>query len=190
MSKIGAKPILIIEGATVIQESGGVLVRGPLGEVRLAVPKGITVDIKEGKVQLSRQNEAKKTKSNHGTIARLIANAIHGTTAGFSKTLEVVGTGFRALMEGNELVLSLGFSHLVKFITPEGVKIEVIEGKIKISGADKELVGRTADKIKKFKEPDAYKGKGIIYQGEKLKLKPGKAAAKAGPGGVGTGGKP
>ena len=105
-------------------------------------------------------------------------NAIEGTTVGFSKTLEVVGTGFWAKMEGADLVLALGYSHQIKFPTPEGVKIEAKENKIKVFGIDKDKVGVVADKIKRFKKPDPYKGKGIRYLGEKLKLKPGKAAAK------------
>lgn len=189
MSKIGVKPITIKEGNTITQENGQIIVRGPLGEVRFAIPEGIKSDINEGKVQISRLSETKKNKSSHGTLARLITNALFGTTTGFFKILEVVGTGFRAQMEGTDLVLALGFSHPVRFSTPEGIKIEVIEGKIKISGVDKELVARTASNIRRIKKPDAYKGKGIVYQGEKLKLKPGKAAAKAGPGGVAAGGK-
>ncbi|PIV01552.1 50S ribosomal protein L6 [Candidatus Shapirobacteria bacterium CG03_land_8_20_14_0_80_39_12] len=189
MSKIGVKPIIVKEGNTITREEGQIVVRGPLGEVRLSVPEGIKTEIGEGKVQISRFSETRKNKSSHGTLARLIANALSGTRDGFSKVLEVVGTGFRAQMEGTDLVLALGFSHLVRFPSPEGIKIEVIEGKIKIFGVDKELVARTASNIKKIKKPDAYKGKGILYQGEKLKLKPGKAAAKAGPGGAAAGGK-
>lgn len=179
MSKIGAKPIIINEGVSVIQEGESVLVRGPKGEVKLALPETLRLEIGEGKVLVKRLNDDKKTKSVHGTLARLIANAVFGTTKGFEKVLEIVGTGYRGQMEGENLVLSLGFSHPVKFTPPAGIKLEVSENKIKILGIDKEKVGLVADKIKKFKKPDPYKGKGIRTLGEKLKLKPGKAVAKA-----------
>ncbi len=180
MSKIAKKPILIKEGVSASQEDGRILIRGPQGEISLPLSQGLKVEIKEGAIFLERQSETKKAKSSHGTMARLIGNAIKGTKEGFSRTLEVVGTGYRAQMEGNTLTLSLGFSHPVKLTPPEGIKIETQENKIKISGVDKEKVGVVADRIRKIKKPDAYRGKGILYQGEKLKLKPGKAAAKAG----------
>lgn len=188
MSKIGAKPIIIKEGVTVQKEGRNVTAKGPLGEVKVAVPENIEVEIGAGQVKVTRLNDDKKLQSSHGTIARLITNAIIGTSIGFEKNLEVVGTGFRGQMEGEILVLTLGFSHPVRFEPPAGIKISMVENKIKVVGADKELVGRIADKIKKIKEPDAYKGKGIRYEGEKLKLKPGKVVAKAGAVG-GTGGK-
>lgn len=180
MSKVGKKPVLIKEGVTVTKSDQTVLIRGPLGEAKFTLPAGLEIEIGDREVYLRRLSEIKKIKASHGTFARLLANAIQGTTTGFSKTLEVVGTGYRAQMEDNDLVLFLGFSHPVRFPVPEGVKIEVQENKIRVSGVDKELVGRVSDKIRKIKKPDAYKGKGIIYAGEKLKLKPGKAAAKAG----------
>ncbi len=180
MSKVGKKPIAIKEGVTVSQEDGRILIRGPLGENRLTLPPGLETEIKDSLIYLKRLSESKKVKSVHGTMARLLANAIEGVKNGFSKTLEIVGMGYRAQMEGETLTLYLGFSHPVKFTPPEGIKIEVQENKVKVSGIDKEMVGRIADRIRKIKKPDVYKGKGIIYQGEKLKLKPGKAAAKAG----------
>lgn len=180
MSKIGEKPISIKEGVSLLKEEKSLVVKGPKGDLIIPVPEGIEISFNENTVNVKRFSETKKVKALHGTLARLIANAIKGTTEGFNKTLEVVGTGYRAQMEGNTLVLALGYSHPVRFETPEGVKIEVKENKITVSGTNKEAVGRVADKIKKFRKPDPYKGKGIRYLGEKLRLKPGKAAGKTG----------
>jgi len=180
MSKIGAKPIMVKDGVALSQEGRQLLVRGPLGEIKLPLPEGLTVEIEPNRIKIKRLSEDKKTKALHGTLARLVANAIAGTTAGFDKELEVVGTGYRPQMEGETLVLFVGFSHPVRFTPPTGIKLVVQENRIKVSGINKELVGRVADNIRKLRKPDAYKGKGIRYLGEKLKLKPGKAAAKAG----------
>lgn len=183
MSKLAKKPIIIKEGVTLQQEGNILLVKGPQGEVKLSLPDNISLQIKEKEITVNRNQETKKAKANQGTFVRLISNAIEGVTTGFTKTLEVVGTGYRALMEGDTLVLHLGFSHPVRYTPPPEVKVSVVEGKIKVFGADKEKVGIVADKIKKFKLPDHYKGKGIRYEGEILRLKPGKAVAKAGEGG-------
>ncbi len=181
MSKVGEKPVILKEGVSLSQEGRELTVRGPLGEVKLALPERLRIETVGNEILVKREAEDKKTRSSHGTMARLLANAIQGTTVGFEKSLEIVGTGYRAQMEGDTLVLSLGFSHPIKYKTPLGTKIEAQENKIKVTGVDRELVGRTADKIKRFRKPDPYKGKGIRYLGEKLRLKPGKAAAKAGP---------
>jgi len=178
MSKIGAKPILLKQGVSVNATDRKVIVKGPLGEINLSVPEGLAVLVKDDKVMVQRLKEDKKTLSSHGTLARLINNAIVGTTTGFEKVLEIFGMGFRAQKEGETLVLFLGFSHPVRFTPPEGIKIEVTENKIRILGIDKEKVGIVADQIRKIKKPDAYKGKGIREFGKKLRLKPGKMAAK------------
>jgi len=180
MSKIGAKPIVFKEGTVVSKTDREVLVKGPKGEMKITVPEGLEVAVEDKQVKVKRLKEDKKTRSSHGTLARLITNAIIGTSDGFEKTLEIVGVGYRGQMEGNTLLLSLGYSHPIKYTPPEGITIAVVENKVKVSGIDKEKIGVVADKIKRFRKPDAYKGKGIRYQGEALKLKPGKMAAKAG----------
>lgn len=185
MSKIGEKPIAFKEGVTVSSEKEVATIKGPLGEVQLSLPEDLKIEIGDGLVLVKRTREDQDTKARQGTYSRLISNAIVGVCSGFEKTLEIVGTGFRGQMEGETLVLSLGFSHPVKFKPPEGIKIEVQENKIKVFGVDRQKVGLIADKIKRFKKPDPYKGKGIRYSGEKLRLKPGKIAAKT----VGGGGK-
>jgi len=180
MSKLGRKPITILEGVTVTKQDRTIKINGPLGDLEIKFPQGIEVEIAGSELKVERKDDSSQCKANQGTFVRIIGNAINGVRHGFTKELEVVGTGFRAQMEGNDLVLSLGFSHPVRYATPEGVKIETQDNKIKVSSVNKEKVGLVARQIKDIKKPDAYKGKGIRYLGEKLKLKPGKAAAKAG----------
>lgn len=178
MSKVGKKPVLLKPGCIVEKNDGYIVVKGPLGEIKIKLFENIDIEVKDADVLVSRKSEVKKVKSMHGTTARLLQNAILGTTIGFFKELEIVGTGYWAKIEGNDLVLALGYSHQIRFPTPEGIKIEAKDNKIKVFGIDKEKVGVVADKIKRFRMPDSYKGKGIRYLGEKLRLKPGKAAAK------------
>lgn len=181
MAKIGEQPVSITEGVNLVQEGNLVKVTGPFGIVTLSIPREVVLEIENGQAKVVKKGEGKDVNAIQGTIARLIQNAVLGVSKGFSRSLEVVGTGYRAVMEGGTLVLSLGYSHQIKFPTPEGVKIEVVENKINITGSNKEQLGDIAYKIKQFRKPDSYKGKGIRYFGEKLRLKPGKAAAKAGP---------
>lgn len=176
MSRIGRQTINIPEGVTVKTEPGKVIVGGPKGELSLNLPEFIKVVQEKEKLLVSRRREDKKTKSNHGTIRSLLNNMVTGVTKGWQKELQVVGTGFRTELQGDSLNLKLGFSHPVVFKAPEGIKFEVQENKIKILGIDKELVGNTTAAIRKIKKPDVYKGKGIRYVDEVVKLKPGKAA--------------
>ncbi len=182
MSKIGEKPIVIPEGVQINLEGKTLKASGVLGENVVFLPAGIEAMVGEKEIKLKRVSDDKNFKALHGTYARLVQNAVNGVVKGFEKVLEIVGTGYRGQMEGNTLVLSLGYSHQVKFPTPEGIKLSVEEGgRIKIFGIDKERVGTVTHNIKILRKPDPYKGKGIRYLGEKLRLKPGKAAAKTGP---------
>jgi len=177
MSRIGNKPVLISEEVKIKIDPRKIVILGPKGELEIVIPRGIKLEQKENQIFVARLSEEKKVKSLHGTIRQLIANAIVGVVKEWEKDLEVVGTGYRAVMEQDKLVLSVGFSHQVDIQSPPTIKIEVEgQNKIKIMGVDKALVGREADKIKKVRPPDAYKGKGIRYAGEVIKLKPGKAA--------------
>jgi large subunit ribosomal protein L6 len=185
MSKIGRKPITIPENVTV-EINHKIVVRGPLGELTQKLPKAIKVEKKENILVVLAEKEDKQTKSFHGLMRSLIANMIEGVTTGFKKHLELIGIGYRANLSGEKLVLSIGFSHPVEIKPIEGVDFAVSENKITVSGINKELVGRIAAEIRTTRPPDAYKGKGIRYEGEVVKLKPGKAA-KAGVG-VATGG--
>lgn len=182
MSKIGKKPIKIAEGVKVSLEGKTLNVNGPLGGRTVVLPEGIEAVVGEKEISLTRKSDGKNFKALHGTYARLVRNAITGVREGFEKVLEIVGTGYRGQMEGNTLILSLGYSHQIKFPAPEGIKLSVEENsRLKIFGIDKNLVGTVTHNIKILRKPDSYKGKGIRYLGEKLRLKPGKAAAKAGP---------
>ena len=182
MSKIGEKPIVIPEGVKINLEGKILKASGALGENVVFLPAGIEATVGEKEIKLKRASDDKNFKALHGTYARLVQNAVNGVVKGFEKVLEIVGTGYRGQMEGNTLVLSLGYSHQIKFPAPEGIRLSVEEGgHIKIFGIDKERVGSITHNIKALRKPDPYKGKGIRYLGEKLRLKPGKAAAKAGP---------
>lgn len=176
MSKIGKTPITIPEQVMVKIEGSLVTASGPKGELTFKIPAQIKVVKEKDRLIVTRVSDEGKAKALHGTVRQRLANMLRGVWQGFSKTLEIVGTGYRASFEKDRLVLSLGFSHSIEFLCPEGVKFEVEGGKIKVEGADKVLVGQTAANIRKIRPPDAYKGKGIRYEGEEIKLKPGKAA--------------
>jgi len=180
MSRVGLQPIEIPEGVTVKEDGGKIEVSGVLGKLEWKFRPEIKVKIQNGLVLVKRDKDTKVAKSLHGLTRSLIANMIIGVNKGWEKKLEIQGTGYRAKAEGERLVLSLGFSHPVVIEPVEGIKFEVDgNNKIKIFGTDKILVGNTAAKIRGTKPPDAYKGKGVRYEGEIVKLKPGKAG-KAG----------
>lgn len=185
MSRIGRKPIIIPEGVTVKNKDGIFKVAGPKGDLKIHLRPEIKVEVKENQVLVKRQKDDKLSRALHGLSRALIANMIEGVTAGFTRVLKLVGTGYRVAKEGENLNLSVGFSHPVIVEPLAGIKFEV-EGNetIKISGIDKALVGQMAAKIRSIRPPEPYKGKGIRYQGEEVKLKPGKAG-KAGTAGFG-----
>lgn len=188
MSRIGKQPIQIPQGVTVQLKNGEVVVRGPKGELRQEIQPEVKVAIKKDQVLVSRKSEDKLARSLHGLTRTLIANMIQGVTEGWSKTLKLVGTGYRAKLEGEELILSVGFSHPVELKPIEGIKFEVRgNDTITVLGIDKALVGRVAAEIRKIRPPEPYKGKGIRYKDEKVRRKPGKAA-KIGAAGFGPGG--
>lgn len=184
MSKIGKQSIIIPEDVTVSLKDGFLNVVGPKGQLALKLAPKIKIEIKDKEIFVNCLKEDKQTRANQGTMRQLTVNMIHGVKEGWIKTLEIQGTGYRGQTEGGKLILSLGFSHPVEVIPPEGIEIQVEKNLIKISGLDKALVGQEAAKIRAIRPPDVYKGKGIRYQGEIIKLKPGKAA-KMGVAGVG-----
>ena len=181
MSRIGKKPIQIPPGVEVKIEGNKVMVKGPKGELSREFRPEIGFEIKEGKVFVFPKIETKITKALWGTYRQLIFNMIEGVTKGYEKKLEIEGLGYRASMEGENLVLRVGYSHPVTVTPPKGIKISVEKNIITVSGIDKELVGQIAANIKKVKPAEPYKGKGIKYLGEKIRRKVGKkttAAAK------------
>ncbi len=179
MSKIGSKPIRIPEGATVELKDGIFTVKGKLGTLQVAKIDLVQAEIKDGAVHLTIASSKKQARANWGTLGANIKNAITGVTEGFTKSLEIQGIGFKAAMEGNNLSLNVGYSHPVKYQTPEGIKIVVEKSFIRISGNDKQLVGQTAAEIRKIKKPEPYQGKGIRYVGEQVRRKAGKKVAGA-----------
>ncbi len=177
MSRIGKLPIEIPPGVEVTQAGAEVTVKGPKGTLCKVLPGEIKIQIEENQVVVTRP-EDKRYKSLHGLTRTLVANMIEGVTKGFQKNLEIVGVGYRAALQGNKLVLQLGYSHPVEFIPPAGIEIEVPSAtKISIKGIDKEQVGALAASIRAQKVPEPYKGKGVRYEGEYVRRKVGKAGA-------------
>ena len=176
MSRIGKMPIPLPAGVSVIIDGQKVAVKGPKGELHLVIAEPIKAVLEEDMVIVSRPDDEAKSKSLHGLSRTLIANNVHGVSIGFSKTLEIVGTGYRAAAKGATVELALGFSHPVVVTPPEGVVLTV-EGntKIIVSGVDKQAVGEMAANIRKLRKPEPYKGKGVRYEGERVRRKAGKA---------------
>ena len=180
MSKIGKQPIKIPNNISVEIADRMVVVKGPKGKLRQKFNPEIKIEVKDETIFLERKSETKIAKSLHGLYRTLIFNMIQGVSQGFSKILELEGTGYRVSKEGRDLKILVGYSHPVKVNPPEGIEFQVEDNKvIKVIGIDKQLVGQTAANIRKIRKPEPYKGKGIRYQGERIKIKPGKAA-KAG----------
>lgn len=177
MSRIGNSPIIIPGEVTVGKTGRTITVTGPKGSLSLDVNESITVEIEGNQVIVKRKGDQQKVKALHGLTRNLIANMVTGVTSLWSKNLELVGVGFRAQVNGNKLTLNVGFSHPVEIVAPDGITFEVTDNtKIKVSGADKGLVGQISANIKKVRIPDVYKGKGIRYAGEYIRKKVGKSA--------------
>lgn len=179
MSRIGKKPVKVLKDVKVTKSGNNIEVKGPKGTMTMYVNPVISSEIKGDEVLFTRKTDIKREKALHGLYAVLFKNLISGVTEGFSKRLELVGIGYRAEMKNNKLFLSLGYSHPIVFTPPDGIKIEVTsDTSILISGIDKQLVGQVAAKIRSFRLPEPYKGKGIKYEKEYVRRKAGKAAAK------------
>lgn len=179
MSRIGRRAIEVPSGATVTVSGQEVSVKGPKGALSTSFASDITVDVDDGKVLVARKSDHRRVKALHGLTRNLIANMVTGVTTGYQKGLEIRGVGYRADVQGRNLNLTLGFSHPVAYEIPEGVEIKVDrQTNIMISGIDKQLVGQVAANIRAYRSPDAYKGKGVRYAGEVIKLKAGKAGGK------------
>ncbi|HET7226475.1 MAG TPA: 50S ribosomal protein L6 [Candidatus Eisenbacteria bacterium] len=178
MSRIGKKPVPIPGGVTVTADEHVVRVKGPKGELQHHVLTGTRVAVADGEARVSSDRITRNPA--FGTMRAQIANMVTGVTAGFSKSLEIVGTGYRAALEGKTLVLQLGFSHPVRFEPPAGIAIKVENPtRLTVSGADKAMVGQVAANIRGFRPPEPYKGKGIKYEGEVIRRKAGKTAGTA-----------
>lgn len=176
MSRIGRLPISVPAGVEVSVDGSVVSVKGPKGSLTQTVAAPITVVVEDGTVQVSRPNDERESRSLHGLTRSLIANMIQGVSEGYTKQLEIVGTGYRVQAKGTDLEFALGYSHPVPFSAPEGITLSV-EGnnKVSVSGIDKQQVGQVAAKIRSLRLPDPYKGKGVRYAGEQIRRKAGKA---------------
>lgn len=178
MSRIGKVPIEILADATITIDGQTITVTGPKGEMKVDVMNGYNLVHKENRLEINPRDETKELTQFWGLQRTLVNNALQGVTVGFSKTLEVNGVGFRVALQGQKLVLNLGFSHPIEYTAPDDINLKVEQNNIIVSGVDKQQVGAVAAAIREFKKPEPYKGKGIKYQGEHIRRKAGKTAAK------------
>lgn len=179
MSRIGRLPIVVPAGVQVTVERDVVEVAGPRGVLRRRLPPGISADVRDNEIVVTRASEGKGHRSMHGTVRALVANMVDGVTKGFEKVLEIEGVGYRARAEKVGVVFELGFSHPILFIPPEGITVSLTSPtEVTVAGIDKDLVGLTAAKIRSFRSPEVYTGKGIRCRGEHIRRKAGKAGAR------------
>ncbi len=181
MSRVGKAPISLPEKTTVAVNGGTVTIEGPRGKLQQPLQPGIEVRVEDGVVTLHRSGSTGEERARHGLARALLANAVVGVTEGFRRELEIVGVGYRGEVKGREVHLALGYSHPVVYPVPEGVDVSIDEraNRITVSGNDKQQVGQVAADLRSLRKPDAYKGKGIRYRDEEIRLKVGKAAATA-----------
>jgi large subunit ribosomal protein L6 len=177
MSRVGRRPIPIPSGVEVKVEGERVTVKGPKGTLEQVVHPAMSVSVDDGNVIVTRPSEERLHRALHGLTRSLVANMVEGVTNGYAKTLEIQGVGYRAALKGSNLEVAVGYSHPVVVEPPKGVTFEVpLPNRIVVSGTDKQVVGQVAANIRAIRKPDAYKGKGIRYQGEYVRKKAGKAA--------------
>ena len=181
MSRIGQAPIPVPSDVEVQVDMGVVTIRGPRGELSRPLPEKIEVAQEDGEIRVARTTEQREVKALHGLIRSLIANMVQGVTQGYEKALEIQGVGYRAAKKGNDLEVQVGYSHPVSKEAPDGIEFDVpTPTRVVVKGIDKELVGQTAAEIRAIRKPEPYKGKGIRYEGERVRRKAGKAAKAAG----------
>jgi len=179
MSRIGKAPIPIPDKVTVNLEGLSVSVKGPKGELSRTLPEGVSISQDGNHLQVSPTSEARRSRERHGLSRTLVANMVEGVSQGFSRKLEIVGVGYRAQVQGKKLVVSAGYSHPVEMVPPDGVTFAVENNTtVIVTGADKELVGNEAAKVRAIRPPEPYKGKGIKYEGERILRKVGKTGKK------------
>jgi large subunit ribosomal protein L6 len=180
MSRIGKEPIAVPAGVDVSVDGSRVAVNGPRGQLEQSFHPDMRILLEDGMVRVERPSDERDHRSLHGLTRTLIANMVEGVTQGYEKRLEIVGVGYRAVLRGTDLELAVGFSHTVSFQPPEGIEFEVpAPNRIVIRGIDKQLVGEIAANVRKVRKPEPYKGKGIRYEGERVRKKAGKAAKGA-----------
>lgn len=179
MSRIGKKPVKIVKDVSVSRAEDFLKVNGKLGELVIKIHPNIKVEQQGDELVVSRPDDTKENKSLHGLTRALIQNMVKGVSEGYSKQLDIVGVGYKAEAKGEAVLFNLGYAHPILFIPPTGIKMEVLTPtQVRVSGFDKELVGMVAAKIRSFKKPEPYKGKGVKYSTEKIIRKAGKTAGK------------
>jgi len=180
MSRIGKKSIEIPKGVDLSVDNRTIRIKGPKGELRWVHPEKVHITVNNSTVAVERTGDSRLDKSLHGLTRSIIANMLHGVSQGYQKVLEIVGIGYRAQVVGNKLVLTLGYSHPIEVLLPEGIKASVDSKQtmITLTGIDKHQLGQLAENLRSLRPPDSYKGKGIRYSGRRLKLKPGKTVKK------------
>lgn len=177
MSKIGKRPVVILEGVTVENVNGHLSVSHDSNKMEMDLPREVSIEIADGQIIVNRINDSKPARAKHGLIARLINNMIEGVKVGFTKELQFTGTGYRAAVSGRDVLLNMGYSHEIKLEIPEGLEVKIVKNSITVSGVDKQAVGQFAAIIRKVRPPEPYKGKGIKYKDEHIRRKAGKTAA-------------
>jgi large subunit ribosomal protein L6 len=180
MSRIGKKPVEIPKGVDVKLLDDAIKVKGPKGELQWNFPVNTTVSLKDNSIVVQRADDQKKNRALHGLTRSLIANMVHGVTQGYQRVLDITGVGYRAQVQGKKIVLTLGYSHAVEFQLPEGITaaVDQKQTQITLTGVDKQKIGQVAANLRALRSPDVYKGKGLRYSGERLKLKVGKTGKK------------
>jgi large subunit ribosomal protein L6 len=179
MSRIGKKPIAIPKGVTIKSDASGVDVKGPKGQMKQALPPGITAVIEDGTLVTKKSSEDQELNKFHGLARSLVNNAVLGVTEGWKKELDIVGVGYRAEMKGQQIHLALGYSHPILFDVPKGIEVAIDkQTHITVTGVDRQLVGQVAADLRRLRKPDPYQQKGVRYTGEVLKKKAGKTGAK------------
>ncbi len=178
MSRIGKQPMKLPPGVTARVADGVATLAGPKGELSLRLPATVEVSLENGVLAVVRKGDDKQSRADHGTTRALLGNMAVGVTTGYTRELEIQGVGFKAVINGRQLTLNVGFSHPVDYTIPEGVDVVVTDNtQIKVSGMDKQLVGQVSARIRSFRPPEPYKGKGIRYKDERVRRKAGKTVA-------------
>ncbi len=180
MSRIGKQPVALPKGVEAKVDSSSITCKGPLGTLRIPLGEGLSAKIDAGTVVVARADDSKLQRAMPGTVRALVANAVEGVTKGYKKSLEVVGVGYKAVLQGKKVALNVGFANTIVVVIPDGVKVEIPDpNHVNISGPDKQLVGQVAADIRSARKPEPYKGKGVRYSDEQVRRKAGKAAAGA-----------
>ncbi|MDR0339039.1 MAG: 50S ribosomal protein L6 [Desulfovibrio sp.] len=178
MSRIGKQPVALPKGVEIKIDGGLIKVKGPKGALSTAAPECLDYVLEDGQVVITRKDESRLARAQHGLRRTLLANCVEGVDKGFSKTLEVIGVGYKVAVKGNTVELALGFSHPVLVDLPKGIEAKAEGQKLTLSGIDKEQVGEIAARIRRLRKPEPYKGKGIRYEGEQIRRKVGKSGSK------------